>query len=245
MSVPICRASAQQDWHLPHPASARLSTDELVRVYLRAKRLVVDCGYAHEVAWQSAAAEPLTPRRFVSEAAWVVLSTGMSESVVSRIFPRLASAFGDFDPDWLAVNGPAARDRTLCVFGHERKIDSILRIADTARRLGADGLRHRMLDPEPFLLQLPYIGPVTWRHLAKNLGSPLAKADRHLVRFATATRRQSVDELCMEISSWLGDPIPVVDVVLWRWSVLHTRSCDHGCSGFRPLGDHLGGTASS
>ncbi len=209
---------------------ACLSTDELVRAYLVAKRSVINSGYAHEVAWQSEVAPPLTPRRFVNEAAWVILCTGMSEAVVSRLFPRFVEQLGDLSPEWLVAHVTTARSRALGIFGHEQKIDSILRIAETARVLGADGLRYSMQDPEPFLLGLPYIGTVTWRHLAKNLGVPVAKADRHLTRFAKAAGRPSVDYLCAEISSWMGDPVPVVDVVLWRWSVLHARSCDKGCS---------------
>jgi hypothetical protein len=233
---PSVRASpdGSQGWHETSPV---LSTDELVRAYLRAKRLVVDRGYAHEVAWQShAAAEQLTPQRFVQEAAWVVLCTGMSEAVVRRLFPQFGVGLGNFDPDWLTVHASAARALALDVFRHERKIDSILRIAATAHALGADGLRRGMGDPERFLLALPYIGPVTWRHLAKNLGAPVAKSDRHLTRLARAAGRPSADDLCGEISLWLGDPIAVVDVVLWRWSVLHARSCGRNCSRL-PLAD--------
>ncbi len=57
---------------------------------------------------------------------------------------------------------------------------------------------------------------VTWRHLAKNLGMPVAKADRRLVRLAAAAGRDCVDVLCEEISAWLGEPVAVVDVVLWQ-----------------------------
>jgi hypothetical protein len=192
---------------------ASLSTEDLVRAYLAAE-----------------AAQPITPLRFVHEAAWVILCTGMSEAVVSRVFPRLLEQLSDLSPEWLAAHPSTARKRALGIFGHEQKIDSILQIAERARVLGADGLRHRMDDPEPFLRALPYIGPVTWRHLAKNLGAPVAKADRHLTRFAKAAGRPSVDNLCAEISSWMGDPVPVVDLVLWRWSILHARSCDGGCS---------------
>lgn len=156
----------------------------------------------------------------------MILCTGMSEAVVNGLFPRLADQLGGLSPDWLAMHKATARKRVLRIFGHEKKIESILHIADVARRLGPDGLEQCMHDPESFLLSLPYIGPVTWRHLAKNLGMPVAKADRHLVRLAKATGRSSVDDLCAEISAWLGEPIPVVDIVLWRWSTLRSRSTE-------------------
>jgi hypothetical protein len=212
-----------------------LSTDDLVRAYLAAKRSVVDSGYAYEIAWQ-AAAGPLTPQRFVQEAAWVILSTGMSEAVVTGLFPQFVEQLGGLNPDWLALHAPIARTCALRIFGHEKKVESILHIADIARALGSDGLRQKMQNPESFLLSLPYIGPVTWRHLAKNLGAPVAKADRHLTRFAKSAGRRSVDDLCAEISTWLGDPIAVVDIVLWRWSILHARACGRLCRGL-PLKD--------
>jgi hypothetical protein len=207
------------------------STDELVRSYLAAKRVVVDGGFAHEIARQAAAGRvTLTPAAFVREAAWVVLSSGMRESVVRALFGRLASALRDFDPTALSADRPAARAAALMVFGHEGKINAILDIAVIADRLGEDGLREAIQDdPQSFLCSLPYVGPVTWRHLAKNLGMWVAKHDRHLVRVARATARPSVDVLCDEISAWTGEPVPVVDVVLWRWSVLHSLACREMC----------------
>lgn len=207
------------------------STTELVRSYLTAKREVVSDGFAYEIAWQAAAGSAdLTAESFVREAAWVVLSSGMRESVVRGLFGRLASAMYDFDLVAMCANQSAARSASLAVFGHEGKIDAILHIAGVARRTGELGL-HELLttDPQSFLESLPYVGPVTWRHLAKNLGVRVAKPDRHLVRLACATSRSSVDALCDEIAEWVGEPVSVVDVVLWRWSVLHGRGCLQPC----------------
>jgi hypothetical protein len=147
----------------------------------------------------------------------------MKEAIVRRLFPQLADQLGDFSPEWLAVHASTARKCALRTFNHQRKIDSILYIAEAAHILGSDGLHECMQDRRSFLLCLPYIGPVTWRHLAKNLGLPVAKADRHLTRFTEAAGRLSVDALCKEISDWIGDPIAVVDTVLWRWSTLHAQ----------------------
>jgi len=207
------------------------STTELVRSYLTAKREVVGDGFAYEIAWQATAGlADLSAEAFVREAAWVVLSSGMRESVVRGLFGRLASAMYDFNLAAMSVNQSAARAASLAVFGHEGKIDAILQIADVARRTGAQGLHELLMsDPQGFLESLPYVGPVTWRHLAKNLGIRVAKPDRHLVRLAHATSRSSVDALCDEIAEWVGEPVPVVDVVLWRWSVLHARGCLQPC----------------
>jgi hypothetical protein len=203
------------------------STEELVCLYLTAKSIVIERGFADEIAWQSSAAlaEP-TPAAFVREAAWVVLSAGMRESVVRNLFRQLSGAMYSFEPAALCRNRERARTAALTTFAHERKISAILDIAAMVSRIGPGGLHAALMDdPEPFLRSLPYIGPVTWRHLAKNLGLPIAKPDRHLTRLASATARGSVDELCDEIASWLGEPVAVVDLVLWRWSVLHAQEC--------------------
>ncbi len=107
----------------------------------------------------------------------------------------------------------------------------MLQIAKVVHRIGPKSLFTALQqNPEPFIRSLPYMGPVTWRHLAKNLGVQVAKPDRHLVRIAQATARPSVDVLCDEIAAWLGEPVAVVDVVLWRWSVLHRQDCRPTCT---------------
>ncbi|NHA67473.1 hypothetical protein [Phycicoccus flavus] len=206
-----------------------MGTDHLVRAYLAAKREVVDGGFCDEIAWQLRTGQAqITPQGFFREAAWVVLNAGMREAVVRQRFPKLSVALHEFVPNAVVGDLSASRAAALELFRHERKIDAILGIAEIASRLDEDSLERLLLDPEPFLCGLPYVGPVTWRHLAKNLGVQVAKADRHLVRIAESMRRSSVDAMCNEISEWLGEPVPVVDVVLWRWSVMH-GVCGVGC----------------
>lgn len=208
------------------------TTEELIYLYLTAKKFIIDRGFAHEITWQSSTAltEP-SPPAFMREAAWVVLSAGMSESVVRGLFSRLSAAMCDFDPVMLSRNREGARAAALAIFGHERKIGAILDIAAAVCRIGPDAIRAELTDdPEGFLRSLPYIGPITWRHLAKNLGLPVAKPDRHLARLAHAVGRESVDGLCDEIARWLGEPVAVVDLVLWRWSALHARECRRTCN---------------
>lgn len=217
--------------------TARLTTDRLVRAYLSAKRTVIENGYACEIAWQQqVAALEVSPTTFLREAAWVVLSSGIRESVVRTIFPRVERAMWDFDPQALTLQRARARDAALNAFRHERKIDAVLDIAGTVAKLDSLQLRSALdADTEGFLRSLPYVGPITWRHLAKNLGADVAKADRHLLRFASAAARSSVDDMCAEIGSRLDEPVAVVDLVLWRWSVLHAPRCPRSCD---PVG-HL------
>src|SRR3954463_7925587 len=77
--------------------SEALNVRDLAELYLNAKRLVLDAGFEAEIVWQENACwAPLTEHRFLSEAAWVVLSSGMRESVVRAVFPTIAAAFAGF-----------------------------------------------------------------------------------------------------------------------------------------------------
>lgn len=210
-----------------------LPTHDLVSSYVLAKHEVVHAGYVDEIVWQgSARLADVDTVVFMREAAWVVLSAGMAESVVRARFPLLAGALHDWDP--VAIDADERSfERAIEHFGHRRKIAAIVEIASVAARLDRDALHAALAgDTERFLRALPYIGPVTWAHLAKNLGLPLAKADRHLARLAGTYRRGSVAELCEEISAWLGEPVAVVDVVLWRYASLHASRCRRrACNG--------------
>lgn len=216
----------------PHDCTG-LTSEALVRAYLCAKRVVIEAGFASEIIWQrTRRIADLTPNSFLEEAAWVILSSGMRESVIRGIFPQLSHALHFWNPSHI-VGDSGARVHALSIFGHVRKVDAILEAARVADELHADSLREILArDPECLFARLPYVGPVTGRHLAKNLGIPVAKPDRHLVRLVRTAQRDSVDLLCKEISDQTSDPVPVVDIVLWRWGALHRSRCDSSrCDG--------------
>lgn len=202
------------------------SMQKVTRIYLIAKRAVVDAGYAWEIAWQQGRRMPdVTVEKFMREAAWVVLSAGMSEMVVRKHFDRLTEVMHDWNPAAIVLD-KSTFAAGLKIFQHRGKMAAIQEIAAVL-----DQLDHRRLfdllsdDAESFLRSLPYIGPVTWAHLAKNIGAQVAKADRHLARLARLLHKGSASDMCEYISIWTGEPVPVVDIVLWRYSVLHLRAC--------------------
>ncbi len=71
------------------------------------------------------------------------------------------------------------------------------------------------------------IGPITSFHLAKNLGYPVAKADRHVQRLSDELGFRDAQQLCQYLSEWSGEPVPVVDVVLWRYATLAPNYLTH------------------
>lgn len=150
-----------------------LTTDHVVRHYLHAKRIVIESGFASEVTWQrSVCIDDVTEATFLRETAWVVLSSGMRETVIRSVFPRLTAAFHDWRPHLVAADADA-RSRALRTFGHVSKIDAILTAAQVTRDLGSKGIRHALYhNPDALFDALPYIGPVTRRHLAKTSAWP-------------------------------------------------------------------------
>jgi hypothetical protein len=95
-------------------------------------------------------------------------------------------------------------------------------IVETARlveRTGFESFKQSVLaSPMESLKMIPFIGEVTAFHLAKNLGFPAAKPDRHLQRLASVLGYSGAAGLCRDLSDRSGDSIQVVDSVLWRFT---------------------------
>ncbi|MBN8598911.1 MAG: hypothetical protein J0L78_14655 [Planctomycetes bacterium] len=183
-------------------------------------------GYAAEIDWQeSRDYSKVTEREFLREAAWVILSAGMSERTIRRVFDAITCAFCNWDSGKVIAN-----NRTRCIsrargaFGHDAKLRAI---AEVAERIAHDGfvqVKQQMLDGGPWaFVQFSYIGPVTAFHLAKNLGMDFVKADRHLVRVARAAGFETPGDLCREIATITGDRVGTVDLVIWRFATLDSN----------------------
>jgi hypothetical protein len=196
----------------------------LLLSYLEAKRTVIASGFENEISWQERVEEESPDETcIVREAAWVILSAGMREQIIRRKFPALTSAFFSFSVEDIQRHRRKCRRDALRTFRHEGKIDAIVFVADDVRAHGATHWLEtlRRIGPD-WLRRLPFLGPATSRHLAKNLGVPCAKPDRHLLRIAERTGFKDPEDLCQRISIVLGDSVAVVDLVLWRFATLRT-----------------------
>jgi len=195
----------------------------LLDVYLAAKEAVVARGFAWEIDWQAERRlDRIGESEFLRESAWTVLSAGFREAVVRRLFGPVCEAFlGMHSATAIQANRARCRRNALKVFNNPRKVNAILDIASIIDDMGFERVRRQIEQEEVrFLQTLPYIGPITAFHLAKNLGLPVVKPDRHLQRIAAAAGFSSPLELCQLISNHLGEPVQVVDVVLWRYATL-------------------------
>ena len=204
--------------------------DHLVRSYLNIKRRLVDNGWGDEIDWQDDLDfQSVTESDFLRETAWVVLSAGMAERVIQVKFPVITEAFcGWSSADAIVQDRRAIRRKALRAFNHEAKIASIIEIACAVSATGFPRVKECIeREREQFLAKLPYIGPVTALHLAKNLGLDVAKPDRHLVRIAEAAGYDSAATLWSRIADIVGDRVSVVDLVLWRFATQERRYRDY------------------
>lgn len=159
---------------------------------------------------------------FLSEYAWVVLSSGMRESVIRNKFPAISDAFFQWiDASTICNYSKICKEEALKLFASAPKINAILKIAKEIMVIGFGFFKKRIEQEKyDFIQKFPYMGPATSLHLLKNLGCDVAKPDRHLIRFAAIAGYDNPDEMCEDISLVVGDKISVIDIVFWRYATL-------------------------
>jgi len=171
-----------------------------IATYKAIKQQVIDAGYAAEIQW-CADLKPCTKASvFLCEYIWVVLNSGMKNQVAVKINEKVIAALRAGEP-------------VKSVFKHPGKAAAIGR----ASREYKDWFRdyRASYDKLAYLQSLPWIGPITKYHLAKNLGINCVKPDRHLMRIARESYT-TPDALCARLAEQSGDRACVVDGVLWR-----------------------------
>jgi len=204
-------------------------TTSIAYNYMEAKREVIERGFYSEIDWQEELVfEDITESDFIREAAWVILSSGMRETVIRGKFREISNAFYNWDSaKTIYFNQSYCMKKSLRAFNSSRKIEAIIQLASMVYCEGFDKVKRRLLEAEiSYIKEFPFMGPATSYHLAKNLGLPVAKPDRHLCRLAEATGFQSPIELCSEIARMIGEKISVVDIVLWRFATIHKNYLD-------------------
>ena len=199
------------------------SKERLWRTYSLAVDLVRKEGFEWERAWQRRA-DPLAfdESDLLREGAWVILSSGFKEEIVRRLFGHVSLCFCDWESAYeITTRRTECISSALDIFGNERKILAIAEMAEEINRVGFARVRSEIVaSPYDRLRQFYMIGEITAYHLAKNLGFPFAKDDRHLKRLCHALGIKDAETLCSEISEFFGDSPQVVDVTLWRAMVI-------------------------
>jgi hypothetical protein len=191
-----------------------------LHVFARALDYMSAAGLTSEIEWQrQRSMDDFCESELLRETAWVILCSGFRESVVRRIFNHVSLCYCD----WESASAIVAANNycvltAQAVFRNERKLRAILSVAQTVHDVGFDELKSAILeDPLNQLSRLPYVGPVTVWHLAKNLGLDVAKPDRHLVRVAAHLGFRDPHDFCTAIAKASGEQAKVVDLVVWRY----------------------------
>ncbi len=203
-----------------------LTEPNLEKAYRQVKEYVVNSGYRKEIEWQeNRNFSDTTESDFLREGAWVIVNSGMRESVVRKFFRDLSLCFFEWESAKKICEAECfCFEAAIKVFNNNRKIAAIISMAAQVFNIGFKRLKERLSNaPIEYLQTFQYIGPVTSYHLAKNLGLQVAKPDRHLVRLSNFLQFENVQQLCSVIAQHTGDAISVVDIVLWRFATLEKK----------------------
>lgn len=200
-----------------------INIDKLGKFYFIAKQYVIHKGYSNEIDWQfEVDFKNLDKRTFLREYTWVVLASGLSDKVVRKVFPKVSIILNDWiDLEPIVKSIYKFEKKLLNIFNNKLKIKALL---DTIEYVYKKSFKHikKMIKEEGlnYLKKLSFIGEITCYHLAKNIGIPLPKPDRHLVRIAETLGFNSTEELCSTLSDNFSEKIQVVDIVIWRYATL-------------------------
>lgn len=200
--------------------------NRLAEIYLTYKENLLTLGYTDEIEWQQTRRlEAITESDFMTEASWVIISVGLSNFVVERVFPKISEAY-----HWWVSASKVARNTKICekhslsIFRNPRKIHALSQMCINICDIGFNKIITNLIEIGPSYLSIfPFIGPVTSLHLAKNLGYDVVKPDRHLARISNAAGFDTPHELCSKIAEITGERLSVIDLVLWRYATLHNN----------------------
>lgn len=193
-----------------------------VSFYLLAREKIFSAGYGHEYEWQlSIVGASFGEREFLREYAWVVLNCGFRESIIRRIFSFISLAFFDFaSAREIVAHDEECIEIAFARFRNVKKLRAIVAAAKMLMGVGSLETFHDEIRLDPARLNLPFLGNTTRAHLLKNLGFGMAKNDRHLARLCAVYGFTNAQEMCEHISGFTGEPVGVIDLVLWRFSTL-------------------------
>lgn len=203
------------------------SSLELAQFYENARKKVIESGFAHEREWQDRVlAKSFTEQDLLREAAWVILCSGFREAYVAKIFGYISLVCIEWEnAGEIVKNRDMIKQLIFDVFKNTVKVEAILSLAGKVAELGFDEIKKKIQDsPTEYLQLFQMIGPVTSKHLAKNLGFNIAKNDRHLIRIADENGYSSVEKFCAKLSKIVDESIAVIDITLWRYGVLQSTA---------------------
>jgi hypothetical protein len=153
-----------------------------------------------DIEWAQTLGPPADADEFALEIIFVVCNSGMQNKVARGIYDRVCEA--------IKIGLPV-----IGCFRHVGKVAAIELIWRDRERLFLEYCAST--ERLAYLESLPWIGPVTKYHAAKNFGLDVAKPDVHLQRLADR-EGCTVQALCERLAKETGLRVAAVDTVLWR-----------------------------
>lgn len=154
--------------------------------------------------------EKQTVDNFYLEYVWVVLNAGMKEQAARGIFDRFCQSIRDGNINFDIIRHPTKKRAIEETFDHcTRHFQNLQAIHGEEAQI-------------EYLETMPWIGPITKYHLARNIGIDTVKPDRHLVRLAEQFGYKSPLEMCQFIQDNVyNTKIGTIDVIMWRYCNLY------------------------
>ena len=182
-----------------------------------------------DVSWIRSRVKPVSSfEDFFEEYIYVVCASGFRAQQASLLTPKLYECKGD-------------RDAMLKIFKNKKKVESIAKVYNKYSD-NQEALEELVSRGEEGLIELPFIGKTTVKHLARNIGvERVAKPDLHMLRFSEANGFGSGPEAVRRMVEWFADRIAgegrtdvdvgTADFVLWLYLMHQGRErggCCHG-----------------
>jgi hypothetical protein len=171
-----------------------------VEEFRRIEAAVRAAGYSPNIEWSETAGPPVSSDQFAREAIYVICNSGMRNTIAREIFDRCMAVL-------------YAGNSATTAFGHPGKAAAIDAIWTDRDKYFAEYIV--AADPVEYCGALPWVGPITKYHLAKNFGGEFAKPDVHLQRLA-ASEGTTPQELCDRLADATGYRSSTIDLILWR-----------------------------
>ena len=159
----------------------------------------------------------LDEQAFLAEYCWVVFACGFKVAIVEDRFKDIKRVFKQFKPEAVARMKPV--DPKNLPIQNKKKADGFLKGAKIVHKEGWGRFKVRVeREGMDALMELPWIGDITKKHLAKIIGlADVAKDDVHLQWCAKRCSARTVDELAAFLAKEYKMTKHKVDAVLWEW----------------------------
>lgn len=195
-----------------------MEMDSPITLFNKAEQFLRENGFSSEIDWweNHPGLEKMADNDILGEYAWVVFNSGMSNAVIEAKWQDIRKAFRFFNLKLILDEPDAVLRDVLNIFNHEGKVNAIIQFCKKLRKESFAFRRQVNENPLVTLTELPFIGPKTKHHLARNLGFRFIKPDRHLQRLADRYDMTPF-ELCNLIHKETGRKLGVIDVILWRF----------------------------